>query len=174
MAYIGSYVPAQKVEIGPIDRIFTRVGAADDLASGRSTFMVEMTETANILHNATEYSLVLMDEIGRGTSTYDGLSLAWACAGAKDGFLFALELAPSVILSLGIISITDGLGGLRAAQQLMTPVLKPLLGIPGICSLALIANLQNTDAAARLLLGKMAPHTAQTRQQILKLRQLYL
>jgi Uncharacterized protein conserved in bacteria len=65
-------------------------------------------------------------------------------AGAKDGFLFALELAPSVILSLGIISITDGLGGLRAAQQLMTPVLKPLLGIPGICSLALIANLQNT------------------------------
>ena len=79
MAYIGSYVPAQKVEIGPIDRIFTRVGAADDLASGRSTFMVEMTETANILHNATEYSLVLMDEIGRGTSTYDGLSLAWAC-----------------------------------------------------------------------------------------------
>lgn len=68
--------------------------------------------------------------------------------GAKDGFLFALELAPSVILSLGIIAITDGLGGLRAAQQLMTPILKPLLGIPGICSLALIANLQNTDAAA--------------------------
>jgi len=80
MAYIGSYVPATQAEIGPIDRIFTRVGAADDLASGRSTFMVEMTETANILHNATEYSLVLMDEIGRGTSTYDGLSLAWACA----------------------------------------------------------------------------------------------
>lgn len=80
MACIGSYVPATQAEIGPIDRIFTRVGAADDLASGRSTFMVEMTETANILHNATEYSLVLMDEIGRGTSTYDGLSLAWACA----------------------------------------------------------------------------------------------
>lgn len=80
LAYIGSFVPAQQAEIGPIDRIFTRVGAADDLASGRSTFMVEMTETANILHNATENSLVLMDEIGRGTSTYDGLSLAWACA----------------------------------------------------------------------------------------------
>lgn len=68
--------------------------------------------------------------------------------GAKDGFLFALELAPSVILSLGIISVTEGLGGLRAAQQLMTPILRPLLGVPGICSLALIANLQNTDAAA--------------------------
>ncbi|WJV59357.1 DNA mismatch repair protein MutS [Pectobacteriaceae bacterium C111] len=80
MAHIGSYVPAEQAIIGPVDRIFTRVGAADDLASGRSTFMVEMTETANILHNATENSLVLMDEIGRGTSTYDGLSLAWSCA----------------------------------------------------------------------------------------------
>lgn len=80
LAYIGSFVPAEKAIIGPIDRIFTRVGASDDLAAGRSTFMVEMIETANILHNATEQSLVLMDEIGRGTSTYDGLSLAWACA----------------------------------------------------------------------------------------------
>ncbi|MFB6434827.1 MAG: DNA mismatch repair protein MutS [Candidatus Malihini olakiniferum] len=80
MAYIGSFVPADKATIGPADRIFTRIGAADDLASGRSTFMVEMTETATILHNATFKSLILMDEIGRGTSTYDGLSLAWACA----------------------------------------------------------------------------------------------
>ena len=80
LAHIGAYVPADSACIGPIDRIFTRIGASDDLASGRSTFMVEMTETANILNNATAQSLVLMDEIGRGTSTYDGLSLAWACA----------------------------------------------------------------------------------------------
>ncbi|MGB5519258.1 MAG: DNA mismatch repair protein MutS [Gammaproteobacteria bacterium] len=80
LAHIGSYVPAESARIGPIDRIFTRIGAADDLASGRSTFMVEMTEAANILNNATANSLVLMDEIGRGTSTFDGLSLAWACA----------------------------------------------------------------------------------------------
>lgn len=80
LAHIGSFVPAQAAQIGPVDRIFTRIGAADDLASGRSTFMVEMTETANILHNATEESLVLMDEIGRGTSTFDGLSLAYASA----------------------------------------------------------------------------------------------
>ena len=80
LAHIGCYVPADTANIGMVDRIFTRIGASDDLASGRSTFMVEMTETANILHNATDRSLVLLDEIGRGTSTYDGLSLAWACA----------------------------------------------------------------------------------------------
>jgi DNA mismatch repair protein MutS len=80
LAYCGCFVPADSARIGPVDRIFTRIGAADDLAGGRSTFMVEMTETANILHNATERSLVLLDEIGRGTSTFDGLALAWACA----------------------------------------------------------------------------------------------
>jgi len=80
LAYMGSFVPAESATLGPIDRIFTRIGASDDLSSGRSTFMVEMTEAANILHNASEQSLVLMDEIGRGTSTFDGLSLAWACA----------------------------------------------------------------------------------------------
>src|SRR5450830_718783 len=80
LAYIGSFVPATSATIGPIDRIFTRIGAADDLAGGRSTFMVEMTESASILNNATENSLVLMDEVGRGTSTFDGLALAWAIA----------------------------------------------------------------------------------------------
>lgn len=80
LAHCGCFVPATSAKIGQIDRIFTRIGASDDLAGGRSTFMVEMTETANILNNATSQSLVLLDEIGRGTSTFDGLSLAWACA----------------------------------------------------------------------------------------------
>ncbi len=80
LAHIGSFVPATAARLSPLDRIFTRIGSSDDLASGRSTFMVEMTETANILHNATPRSLVLMDEVGRGTSTFDGLSLAWAAA----------------------------------------------------------------------------------------------
>lgn len=79
LAYCGSFVPAKSAQLGPIDRIFTRIGSADDLSSGKSTFMVEMTETSQILHHATNQSLVLMDEVGRGTSTYDGLSLAWAC-----------------------------------------------------------------------------------------------
>ena len=80
MAHVGAFVPAKAARLGPLDQIFTRIGAADDLAGGRSTFMVEMTESAAILHNATERSLVLMDEVGRGTSTFDGLSLAWAIA----------------------------------------------------------------------------------------------
>ncbi len=80
LAYTGCFIPADAASIGPIDRIFTRIGAADDLAGGRSTFMVEMTEAANIMHYASEQSLVLLDEIGRGTSTYDGLALAWASA----------------------------------------------------------------------------------------------
>jgi DNA mismatch repair protein MutS len=92
MANIGCFVPAESAQIGEIDRIFTRIGASDDLASGRSTFMVEMTETANIMHNASQNSLVLMDEIGRGTSTYDGLSLAWASAHYLSTKINALTL----------------------------------------------------------------------------------
>jgi len=80
LSYCGCYVPASSAKICEIDRIFTRIGASDNLAGGQSTFMVEMTETANILHNATDKSLVLLDEIGRGTSTFDGLSLAWEVA----------------------------------------------------------------------------------------------
>ncbi len=92
LAHIGSYVPAAAAEIGLLDRIFTRIGSSDDLAGGRSTFMVEMTETANILHNASPHSLVLMDEVGRGTSTFDGLSLAWAAARHLAAQLQALTL----------------------------------------------------------------------------------
>lgn len=102
LAHIGSYVPAKSAIIGQVDRIFTRVGASDDLASGRSTFMVEMTETASILHNATDKSLVLIDEIGRGTSTYDGLSLAWACAA-----YLAAELKPYTLFATHYFELTQ-------------------------------------------------------------------
>ncbi len=112
LAHIGSFVPAKAAEIGVIDRIFTRIGAADDLASGRSTFMVEMTETANILHNATAHSLVLMDEIGRGTSTFDGLSLAWAAAhylaqGVRAFTLFATHYFELTALADEIATVNN-------------------------------------------------------------------
>ncbi|NRB39127.1 MAG: DNA mismatch repair protein MutS [Pseudomonadales bacterium] len=92
LAHVGSFVPAEAAQIGLVDQIFTRIGSADDLAGGRSTFMVEMSEAANILNNATRNSLVLMDEIGRGTSTFDGLSLAWACAVELAGSIEAMTL----------------------------------------------------------------------------------
>ncbi|MEW6992139.1 DNA mismatch repair protein MutS [Colwelliaceae bacterium 6441] len=112
LAHIGCYVPASAAKIGIVDRIFTRIGASDDLASGRSTFMVEMTETANILHNATNKSLVLLDEIGRGTSTYDGLSLAWACAEmlalkTKAFTLFASHYFELTLLAEQIASLAN-------------------------------------------------------------------
>ncbi|TOQ78092.1 DNA mismatch repair protein MutS [Vibrio parahaemolyticus] len=132
MAHIGSYVPAESAQIGSLDRIFTRIGASDDLASGRSTFMVEMTETANILHNATKNSLVLMDEIGRGTSTYDGLSLAWASAewlatqiGAMTLFAthyFELTELPNLLPNLANIHLDavehgDSIAFMHAVQE---------------------------------------------------------
>src|SRR3990167_2239940 len=104
LAYVGSFVPATHVRVGPIDRLFTRIGASDDLASGRSTFMVEMTETAHILHNATPHSVVLMDEIGRGTSTYDGLSLAFACAHYLATRLRAFTLFSTHYLELTVLA----------------------------------------------------------------------
>lgn len=128
MAHIGSYVPAESASIGPLDRIFTRIGASDDLASGRSTFMVEMTETANILHNATRNSLVLMDEIGRGTR----LSLAWASAewlakeiGAMTLFAthyFELTELPNVLPHLANVHLDavehgDGIAFMHAVQE---------------------------------------------------------
>ncbi|MDG2420923.1 MAG: DNA mismatch repair protein MutS [Gammaproteobacteria bacterium] len=104
LALAGSYVPANAATIGPIDRIFTRIGSSDDLAGGRSTFMVEMTETANILRNATPNSLVLMDEIGRGTSTFDGLSLAWSAAIFMAERLNALTLFATHYFELTTLS----------------------------------------------------------------------
>jgi len=112
MAHIGCYVPAQKALIGPVDRIFTRIGASDDLASGRSTFMVEMTEAANILNNATEKSLVLMDEIGRGTSTFDGLSLAWACAES-----LALESRPFTLFATHYFELTSMVDEIKTVKN---------------------------------------------------------
>ena len=123
LAHIGSYVPASAAIIGPIDRIFTRIGAGDDLSRGQSTFMVEMSETANILHNATEQSLVLMDEVGRGTSTYDGLSLARAAAvhlarNSRAYTLFAthyFELTELAGELAGYRQRASGRGGIRRA-----------------------------------------------------------
>jgi DNA mismatch repair protein MutS len=106
LAHIGSYVPASSAKMSMFDRIFTRIGSSDDLAGGRSTFMVEMTETANILHNATPNSLVLLDEIGRGTSTFDGLALAWACANHLAQSVTAFSLFATHYFELTLLAET--------------------------------------------------------------------
>jgi DNA mismatch repair protein MutS len=111
LAHTGCYVPAEQATIGPIDRIFTRIGASDDLAGGRSTFMVEMTETAGILRNATPHSLAILDEIGRGTSTFDGMSLAWACAAHLAGQVRALTLFSTHYFEL--TALADQYGAIR-------------------------------------------------------------
>ena len=103
LAHSGCFVPAGAATIGPVDRIFTRIGAGDDLAGGRSTFMVEMTETAQILRNATPHSLALLDEIGRGTSTFDGLSLAWATAASLAGQAGAFTLFATHYFELTVL-----------------------------------------------------------------------
>ncbi|NRA52748.1 MAG: DNA mismatch repair protein MutS [Gammaproteobacteria bacterium] len=165
MAHIGSYVPAREAAIGKVDRIFTRIGASDDLASGRSTFMVEMTETANILHNATQYSLVLMDEIGRGTSTFDGLSLAWASAHYLAEQRSALTLfathyfeltqlteqLPQVInVHLDAIEYEDSIAFLHhveegAANQSYGIQVAQLAGLPKVVTNAAKAKLQELE-----------------------------
>jgi DNA mismatch repair protein MutS len=132
LACVGAWVPARRAVIGPVDRIFTRIGAADDLAGGRSTFMVEMTEAAGILHHATPSSLVLMDEIGRGTSTFDGLALAWAIARHllshnRSHTLFAThyfeltqlpqEFAQAANVHLSAVEHGDGIVFLHAVQD---------------------------------------------------------
>ncbi len=117
LAYCGSYVPADRALLGPIDRIFTRIGSADDLSSGKSTFMVEMTETAQILHAATPQSLVLMDEIGRGTSTYDGLSLAWACVMDLSRRIGCLTLFATHYFELTELGELSGIQNVHVSAQ---------------------------------------------------------
>ena len=114
MAQAGSFVPAAEAEIAVVDRVFTRVGASDDLARGRSTFMVEMQETANILNSATPRSLIVLDEIGRGTSTFDGISIAWAVAeylhnapGVKAKTLFATHYHELTDLALTLPGVKN-------------------------------------------------------------------
>ena len=151
LAYCGCFVPAKAIRLGPVDAIFTRIGAADDLAGGRSTFMVEMTETANILHNATAQSLVLMDEVGRGTSTFDGLALAWSIAchlaeKARSYTLFAthyfeltrlaLEYREAANIHLDAVEHKDSIVFLHAveegpASQSYGLQVATLAGVPG-------------------------------------------
>ncbi len=129
LAQSGSYVPADAAEIGVIDRLFSRVGASDDLARGRSTFMVEMVETATILNQATERSLVILDEIGRGTATFDGLSIAWACVehlhdAAKARALFATHYHELTALSERLSALAPIACGSRNGRERSSSYMK--------------------------------------------------
>ncbi|WP_102798302.1 DNA mismatch repair protein MutS [Bowmanella denitrificans] len=177
MAHMGSFVPAENARLGPVDRIFTRIGASDDLASGRSTFMVEMTETANILNNASANSLVLMDEIGRGTSTYDGLSLAWAtaCYLAEKIHAFTLfathyfemtQLADSMQqlanVHLDAVEHDDGISFMHAVQEGAADrsyglQVAMLAGVPKPVILAAKAKLQELERNESQPSGNIAP-----------------
>ncbi|MGD9842975.1 MAG: DNA mismatch repair protein MutS [Steroidobacteraceae bacterium] len=182
MARIGSFVPASFARIGAVDRIFTRIGASDDLAGGRSTFMLEMTEAANILNNATSHSLVLMDEIGRGTSTYDGLSLAWACATYIAEKVHALTLFATHYFELtSLASELDGcinvhLDATEHGEQLIflhTVKEGPANQSYGLQVAALAGVPPKVIAAARHYLQELERHSAMThaprRQQELRL-----
>jgi DNA mismatch repair protein MutS len=152
LAYVGSYVPAASATIGPIDRIFTRIGAADDLAGGRSTFMVEMTESAAILNGATEHSLVLMDEVGRGTSTFDGLALAWAIArhlidNSRSFTLFATHYFELTSCPRAIHRGQRAPVGGRAQGQHRVPARGA--GRPGLAKLRLAGGAAGRRAAGR-------------------------
>jgi len=171
LAYVGAFVPAEAATIGPIDRIFTRIGAADDLAGGRSTFMVEMTEAAAILHRATPNSLVLMDEIGRGTSTFDGLALAWAIARHllshnRSHTLFAThyfeltqlpqEFAQAANVHLSAVEHGDGIVFLHAVQE------GPASQSYGLQVAQLAGVPQPVIRAARKRLAWLEQHSADT------------
>ena len=171
LAYVGAFVPAEAATIGPIDRIFTRIGAADDLAGGRSTFMVEMTEAAAILHRATANSLVLMDEIGRGTSTFDGLALAWAIARHllshnRSHTLFAThyfeltqlpqEFALAANVHLSAVEHGDGIVFLHAVQE------GPASQSYGLQVAQLAGVPQPVIRAARKRLAWLEQHSADT------------
>ncbi|CAJ0797866.1 DNA mismatch repair protein MutS [Ralstonia condita] len=171
LAYVGAFVPAEAATIGPIDRIFTRIGAADDLAGGRSTFMVEMTEAAAILHRATPNSLVLMDEIGRGTSTFDGLALAWAIARHllshnRSHTLFAThyfeltqlpqEFAQAANVHLSAVEHGDGIVFLHAVQD------GPASQSYGLQVAQLAGVPQPVIRAARKRLAWLEQHSADT------------
>jgi DNA mismatch repair protein MutS len=184
MAHMGSFVPAEEARIGVIDRIFTRIGARDELASGRSTFMVEMVETADILRHVTNRSLVILDEIGRGTSTYDGMSIAWAVlefldlnVDGRTKALFAthyheltnLDLPQLVNLSMAVEETANGIRFLHKvaqgpADRSYGVEVARLAGVPNIVvtrSQEILEELEKNSGESRPNLGEMSRRNVQ-------------